>query len=299
MRKLAVLLTLALVLTPCLAVAVSDQQWGYAKEISQRWVDQHNEKLTDVVKKAAQKFGTRKHNLVQPSLKVPELAKKSIGRKLAADFGISDQVVTAGVTVGLMKLYRTHITFEPGGEHTFLTAEYFDDLDPIHSSSDIYMDIGHHYFKLFHGEGFVNCARILYLNHTDEDSAVFFEVNLYGGGSQVRKILYGLDKAAIADIPQMLFDSPEKIKVDDYLQEKLSWSVWLDGETTYQDLSKDGTIEILNLSQGPYPEQLKAKLKEKYDFVNTDYTTPFRKMLTVYQWNEQKQGFDTLGEYYY
>ena len=79
----------------------------------------------------------------------------------------------------------------------------------------------------------------------------------------------------------------------------MEWSGWLKGETSYRDVAQDGMIEVLNFSQATYPEELKAKLKEKYGFINTDYISSFRKALSVYQWNDKKKQFDDLGDYYY
>ncbi|HTA76160.1 MAG TPA: hypothetical protein VK791_03265 [bacterium] len=300
MSKLSFFLILTLVLAPGLAEAVSDEQRGYAEEIGQQWVIRHNDKLKDIVKKAAGLFSGKKKGLVNVSLHVPELKKKALKPEEAEDFGVPSQVVNnQGVTVGLMGLYRTAIKFEPGAEHTFITAEYYDDLDPIHSSSDVYMKIGRKYFLFFHGEGYPHCAKILWLDNTQKDSPVFFEISQFGGGSRVQKTLYTLDKNAVATIPQTLFDVPESIRKEDYIHEKLTWSSWLDGETSYVDVMKDGNIEILSLSESGYPAELNAKLQEKYGFVNTDYTEPFRRALSVYQWNDTKQTLDDLGDYYY
>jgi hypothetical protein len=302
MNKLSLFLTLVFVCTAGLSNAeeITNQGWGYANEIGQQWVERHNEKLKDLVKKSAQLIFPKKQGLIVSSLRVPELAKKTLKPETAEDYGIPTQVVnSAGVTVGLMGFYQTLVQFMPGGEHSFLTAEYYDDLDSLHSSSDIYMKIGHKYFQLFHGEGYPHSAKIIWLDSTEKESPIFFEVGIYGGGSQVRKTLYALDKNEVAAIPDTLYDKPESIQKEDYIQEKLNWSGWLKGETTYRDVAQDGTIEILNLSQAPYPEELKAKLKEKYGFVNTDYISSFRKFLSVYQWNDKKKQFDDLGDYYY
>jgi hypothetical protein len=161
------------------------------------------------------------------------------------------------------------------------------------------MDIDDHFYKFFHGEGYPGCAKILWLDSTENESPVFFEIGRFGGGSQVFKTLYALDKAKIGAINQTLYDDPEKIQAEDYIQEKLNWTVWLDGKTSYRDISKDGTIEILNLSQAAYPKDLVTKLSQKYGFINTDFIAPFRRALWVYQWNNQKQQFDVMGDYYY
>jgi hypothetical protein len=302
MNKLTVFLALTFVLTARLAVAeeITDQGWGYANEIAQQWVDRHNEKLPDLVKKSAQLIFPRKHGLVVSSLRVPQLAKKALKLDTAGDYGIPAQVVNAqGVTVGLVELHRTLVHFAPGGEHVFLTAEYYDELTPLHSSSNIYMKIGHSYFQFFHGEGYPHSAKILWLDHTEKEAPLFFEVGIYGGGTQVQKTLYALDKDAVESIPDALFNNPEFIRKENYIKDKLDWSGWLKGETTYRDVAQDGMIEVLNISQAPYPEELKAKLKEKYGFINTDYISSFRKALSVYQWNDKKKQFDDLGDYYY
>jgi hypothetical protein len=300
MNKLAAFLTMVLALTPCVSRAVSDQEWQDAQEIGQQWVNQHNAKLTDLVKNTAKSVYSKRKNLLVPSLRPPELPKKALKLEDADFFGISSQTVAAdGVTVDLMELYRTPIEFGSGDESIFITAEYYDELNPLHSSSDIYMKIGRKYFQFFHGQGYRKSAEILSLDQSDNDSAIFFDIGYYGGGSQVRKTIYGLNKSAVDSIPQTLFDNPEKIRKEDYICEKLTWTVSLAGATIYRDISKDGMIEILNLSEENYPFDLKAKLHEKYGFINTDFVEPFRKTLSIYQWNDSKQKFDELGEYYY
>jgi len=300
MNKTAVFLFMVLILVPCVSGAVSDQEWQDAQEIGQQWVNQHNAKLSDLVKETAPSIYSKRRNLLVPSLRPPELSKKSLKLEEADSFGIPAQTVASdGVTVDLMELYRTLVEFVPGEESVFITAEYFDELNPLHCSSDIYMKIGQKYFQFFHGQGYRKSAEILSLDKTDNDSVVFFDIGYYGGGSQVRKTIYGLDKGAVASISQTLFDNPEKIRKEDYIREKLTWTVSLAGATIYRDISNDGMIEILNLSEESYPVDLKAKLREKYGFINTDYVEPFRKTLTIYQWNDPKQQFDELGEYYY
>ncbi|HXL72921.1 MAG TPA: hypothetical protein VN963_04780 [bacterium] len=300
MNKTAVFLTIVLALTPCVSRAVVDQEWEDAQEIGQQWVNQHNAKLSDLVKTTAQSVYSKRKNLLVPSLRPPELAKKSLKPEDAESFGIPSQAVAYdGVTVDLMELHRTLVDFTPGDESVFITAEYYDELNPIHSSSDIYMKIGQKYFKFFHGEGYRKSAEILSLDQTDNDSVVFFDIGQYGGGSQVRKTIYGLNQGAVASISQTLFDNPEKIRKEDYVCEKLTWTVSLAGATIYRDISGDGMIEILNLSEESYPADLRAKLHDKYGFVNTDFVEPFRKTLTIYQWDDPKQQFDELGEYYY
>lgn len=300
MNKIVLFLTIVLALTPCVSRAITDDEWRESQEIGQQWVNQHNAKLSDLVKTTAQSVYSKRKKLLVPSLRPPELAKKSLKLEDAESFGIPSQAVAYdGVTVGLMELHRTLIDFTPGDESVFITAEYYDELNPIHSSSDIYMKIGRKYFKFFHGEGYRKSAEILSLDQTDNDSAVFFDIGQYGGGSQVRKTIYGLNQGAVASISQTLFDNPEKIRKEDYICEKLTWSVSLAGATIYRDISNDGMIEILNLSEESYPTDLKAKLHEKYGFINTDFIEPFRKTLTIYQWNDPKQQFDELGEYYY
>lgn len=300
MNKFAAFLTMVLALMPCVSGAVSDQEWQDAQEIGQQWVNQHNAKLSDLVKITAQSVYSKRKNLLVPSLRPPELPKKALNLGEADAFGIPAETIAAdGVTVDLMELHRTLVDFTSGDESVFITAEYYDELNPLHSSSDIYMKIGQKYFQFFHGQGYRKSAEILSLDQSDNDSAVFFDIGYYGGGSQVRKTIYGLDKGAVASIPQTLFDNPEKIRKEDYIREKLTWTVSLAGATIYRDISNDGMIEILNLSEEDYPIDLKAKLHEKYGFINTDFVEPFRKTLTIYQWNDPKQQFDELGEYYY
>jgi hypothetical protein len=300
MNKTVLFLTMVLVLTPCVSRAITDDEWNESQEIGQQWVNQHNAKLSDLVKTTAQSVYSKRRKLLVPSLRPPELAKKSLKLEDAESFGIPSQAVAYdGATVGLMELHRTLIDFTPGDESVFITAEYYDELNPIHSSSDIYMKIGRKYFKFFHGEGYRKSAEILSLDQTDNESAVFFDIGQYGGGSQVRKTIYGLNQGAVASISQTLFDNPEKIRKEDYICEKLTWFVSLAGATIYRDISNDGKIEILNLSEESYPVDLKTKLHEKYGFINTDFVEPFRKTLTIYQWNDPKQQFDELGEYYY
>ncbi len=295
---LAVLILILLV--PGWAGAVSNEEWLYAREIGQRWVEEHNAKLPDLVKKASRLVSKEGNQLVVPSKGLKELAKKSLDVDNASNYGIPSQVVNAkGVTVGLMKLYRTDVTFVPGGELELYTADYYDELAPIHAVSDLYIHIGLKYMPFFHSEGYAHGIRVFWMDGTEKETPVFFEVGQYGGGVRVDKTLYTLDKNKVAGLPQMLFDSPEKIDPQDMIQKKLSWSVWLAGETSYRDLAGDDTLEIVNVTRAVYPDDLKVKLAKKYWFVNTDYTHSFRKTVSVYRWNDKKQALDDLGDFYY
>jgi hypothetical protein len=285
---------------PGFAGAVSDEQWLYAREISQRWVEEHDNKLPDLVKKAASGVDKEGKALVVASKGLTELSKKSLDVETASNYGIPSQVINSqGVTVHLMKLYRTPVKFVPGVDLELYTADYYDELDNIHGVSDLYIHIGLKYMPFFHSEGYSHGIKVFWLDQTEKESPLFFEVGQFGGGTRVDKTLYALDKDKIAGIPQMLFDDPEKIDPKDFIQKKLTWSVWLSGETFYQDLAGDNTLEIVNVSQAVYPDDLKAKLAKKYWFVNTDYTHSFRKTATVFQWNDKKQQFDELGEFYF
>src|ERR1700677_1413631 len=100
MNKTAVFLTIVLALTPCVSRAVVDQEWEDAQEIGQQWVNQHNAKLSDLVKTTAQSVYSKRKNLLVPSLRPPELAKKSLKPEDAESFGIPSQAVAYdGVTV--------------------------------------------------------------------------------------------------------------------------------------------------------------------------------------------------------
>lgn len=305
MKKFLAVFALIL-LVPVWAGAVSDEEWNWASEMGQRWVEEHDKSLKDLVKKASELGVKAGGSLVVASKGFPEMEMKKLDPENASDYGIPDQVVTdQGVTVGLKKLYRTTVQFVPGGEHDLMTADYYDETDEFHvedptnSVSDLYIHVGDQYLPLFHGVGYHHCVRVGWLDQTDAAAPVFFEVGQYGGGSRVDKVLYTLDKDKMASIPDLLLNSPEKIHMADFIQKKLDWSVWLSGETFYRDLTGNGQLELVNVTRAPYPDDLKLKLEKKYGFVNTDFTRSFRKILSVYQWNDKKQALEDLGDFYY
>jgi hypothetical protein len=89
------------------------------------------------------------------------------------------------------------------------------------------------------------------------------------------------------------------INPESYIVKVLDLEIWLEGFTLYKDADKDGILEIVNSSDALCPDELKIKLKEKYKLVDNDFAGPFRKILSVYKWNDAKVKFENLGDYYY
>jgi hypothetical protein len=69
--------------------------------------------------------------------------------------------------------------------------------------------------------------------------------------------------------------------------------------TLYQDVEHDGSMEILNCTEVPFPDELRIKLEVKYHQNDNDFIAPFRKTVSVYKWDATKSEFLDMGDYYF
>ncbi len=274
------------------AWAIAPSEVQDRNEMAQVWVDRHNQDLSDDVKGYFKAIKFKKHSFYASSWRKPVVKMKRLKLAKAGLFGVPVSMQHKdGSTVPLTSLFLSHASGED-----FLTANYSDELDKLHSSADIYIKIGLHFKHLFHGEGYSGCARILSLG---KDLPAFFEVSTYGGGTRCDRILYRLDTDAIKAKNDELYDHPELIDVQKYVKNELELHNWLEGFTAYKDVNKDGAIEIINSSAVAYPEELKTKVKERYKLEDNDFGGSFRQTAVIYQWDDSKSKFTPLGEYYY
>lgn len=279
----------ALLMPQAWAIAPSEVQ--DRNEMAQVWVDRHNGDLSDDAKAYFKAIKFKKHSFYASSWHKPSVKMKRLTRAKAALFGVPTSVKHKdGSTVPLTSLTLSHASNED-----FLTANYSDELDKLHSSADIYIKIGLHFKPLFHGEGYPGCARILSLG---KDLPAFFEVSTYGGGTRCDRIIYRLDTEAIKAKNDELYDHPELIDVQKYVKNELEIHNWLEGFTAYKDVNKDGSMEIINSSAVLYPEELKTKVKDRYKLEDNDFGA-FRQTAVIYQWDDNKSKFTSLGEYFY
>jgi hypothetical protein len=281
-----------LLLLPGIPQALTDSEIQDRKEIAQVWVDRHNASLSNDVLGFLKQIHAKKHHFFVASWHKNKIPLKRLHASLASQFGIPlESKSRDGAKVPLVALYISQ-----AGNERFLTADYADELDQLHSSSDIYIKIGLQYKHLLHGEGYPGSARLITLGKT---SPFFFEVGVFGGGTRVDETIYRLDQDALKGKDDQLFDHPEQIDVQKYIKEELKLNIWLEGYTFYKDLTKDGNIELINSTDVLYPEDLKVRIKERYNMVDNDFGTAFRQTVSIYQWNNTKSKFDDLGEYYY
>jgi hypothetical protein len=277
---------------PILLKAIPESEIKDRMEMSQVWVDQHNAKLPTEIQNAVKGIRVKPHVYFIGSRHVHVVPLKRAPRGTAFKNGIPASVETSsGAIVPLVSLRYSAV-----GGQSFLTADYADELDIRHSSSDIYIKIGLEYRHLFHGEGYPGCARVVDLG---KDMPIFFEVGIYGGGSRCEKTFYRLDTDALKGVPDELYDHPELIQADKYVKEELKVNVWLEGYTLYRDVNHDGTFDIINTTDVLYPPDLKTKVEERYNLVDTDFTGPFRRVTSVYKWDTTKGKFLDLGDYYH
>jgi hypothetical protein len=292
-KKTSVLLSLALVtILPEALNALTDSEIQNRREISQVWVDQHNGKLPADVRGYVQHIRAKKHAYFVPSRHKHVVPLKRVRFGVARKYRIPLSVKSrdaAEVPLAALRLSKA------AGEN-FLTADYADDYDNLHASTDIYIQIGLQYKHLFHGEGYPGSARVITLG---KDSPVFFEVNRFGGGARCDRVLYRLDTDALKGKSDELYDHPELIDVQKYVKEELQLNVWLEGFTLYKDLAKDGKLEIANCTQTEYPNDLKEKVEDRYKMVDNDFAGPFRPVISFYRWDDAKAKFEDLGDYYY
>ena len=293
MKKSTVLCALALLLPfPGALLALNKDEIQDRKEISQVWIDRHNADLPTDVQGYVKQIRAKKHAFFLASWHEPIVKQGTLRPGAAHTWGVPVQAKARdGAMVPLVSLRQS----KAGGE-IFLTANYADDLDKLHASSDIYIKIGLQFKHLFHGEGYAGCARVIMLG---KDSPVFFEIGTFGGGTRCDKTIYRLDTEALKGKNDELFEHPELIDVQKYVKEELKFNVWLEGFTLYKDLGKDGTIEIVNSTDVMYPPDLKTKIEERYKMVDNDFAGAFRQNLSIYRWDDTKAKFLDLGDFYY
>ncbi|HJT23329.1 MAG TPA: hypothetical protein VJ873_02050, partial [bacterium] len=293
MKKALILsLLLAVVFFPIGLQAIPQSEIQDRLEMSQVWVDQHNAKLTPEVQNAVKGIRVKPHVYFIGSRHIHLIPMKRAPRGTAAKYGIPASVKTAsGAVVPLVSL-----RYSKAEGQSFLTADYADELDTRHSSSDIYIKIGLEYHHLFHGEGYPGAARIVSLG---KEMPVFFEVGIYGGGSRCDKTFYRLDNDALKGVPDELYDHPELIQAEKYVKEELKVNVWLEGFTLYRDVDKDGSLDIINTTDVLYPPDLKTKVQERYKLTDNDFAGAFRRVTSVYKWDTAKLKFVDLGDYYH
>lgn len=293
MKKVFILAVLFLLSNSPLALnALTNEQMEGTKEIAQGWVDRHNEKLAPAVKDLVKGLRAGKHALLLSSLHKRVVPMKRLRFGVASRNGIPLEVKSRdGSMAPLWSLYQAKTD-----GLSFLIADYYSEYDALDSSSDIYIKIGLVYKPLFHGQGYKGCARLLTLG---KNSPLFFEIGTFGGGSNCNRVIYTLNQAAVKGMVDDLYSHPESMTSDAYVKEALELNVWREGFTLYKEVNHDGVFEIINTTQSVYPEDLKTKLKEKYEMVDNDFAGSFRETVSVYMWDNSKSQFQDLGDYYY
>lgn len=293
MKKTLLFLPLfALGFIPQILSALTNEETQGRKEIEQQWVIRHNEKLPDPVKATGRTIKAKKHSYLLASRKQHLVRMHRISLRNAKKLGVPlDKPFPSATPVALVALYQAKAE-----GLSFLVADYADDYDKLHSSSDIYLKIGLKYWHLLHGEGYRGCARILTLG---KDSPLFFEVGVFGGGTNLKKEIYTLNMPAVKAIPDDLYDHPESIDSMTYVNKVLEFDVWLEGFTYYKDVEKNGTSEIVNCTRTSYPPDLKKKMQEKYHQEDNDFGGPFRKIASFYKWDATKSKFEDVGDYFF
>lgn len=293
MKKTLLFLTvLALFVAPHILSALTNEEMEGRKEIEQQWVMRHNAKLVDPIKDAVKKIKAKKHSYLLASRKQHLVPMHRISLRNAKKLGVPlDQPFPSATPVALVALYQAKAE-----GLSFLVADYADDYDKLHSSSDIYIKIGLIYRHLFHGEGYRGCARILTLG---KGSPLFFEMGVFGGGTDLKKDIYTLNVPAVKAMPDDLYDHPESIETSTYVNKVLEFDVWLEGFTYYKDVDKDGLSEIVNCTRTSYPPDLKKKMQEKYHQEDNDFGGPFRKIASFYRWDATKSKFEDIGDYFF
>ncbi len=291
-KSALLLLSILLSLLPGVSLALTNSEIQDRKEISQVWVDRHNASLTTDVQSFIKQIRAKKHHFFVSTWHKPTVHLRRLKLSMASQWGIPHENQSRdGAKVPLVALYLSQ-----AGPEMFLTADYADELDKLHSSSDIYIKVGLQYKHLLHGEGYPGSARLITLGKT---SPYFFEIGIFGGGTRVDKTFYRLDTDALKGKNDQLFDHPELIDVQKYIKAELKLNTWLEGYTLYKDLAKDGNLEIVSSTDVIYPEDLKTRIKERYNLVDNDFDGAFRQTVSIYQWNDTKAKFEDLGDYYY
>ncbi len=293
MKKTFILAALLLpAFFPAGSEAISENEFQDRLEMSQVWVARHNAKLDPALQSAVRSIRVKPHVYFIASRHRHLVSMKRLRPGLAPRFGIPLTARTAsGAEVPLVSL-----GFSKAEGQSFLTADYADEWDIRHCSSDIYIKIGLEYRHLFHGEGYPGCARLVSLG---KGMPVFFEVATYGGGSRCDKSFYRLDADTLQGVPDELYNHPELVDVQKYVKEELKVNVWLEGYTLYRDLNHDGALEIINTTDVLYPPDLKTQAQERYQLTDNDFAGPFRRVTSVYQWDASKSEFVDMGDYYH
>jgi hypothetical protein len=291
-QRLLLLLSGLLLLLPGVPQALTDSEIQDRKQISQVWVDRHNAGLSADTQGFIKQIRFKKHHFFVPTWHKHTVRLRRLRLDMASQWGVPLETQSRdGATVPLVALYVSQ-----AGVEKFLTADYADELDKLHCSSDIYIKVGLEYKHLLHGEGYPGSARLITLGKT---SPFFFEVGVFGGGTRVDKTIYRLDTDALKQKNDQLYNRPEVIDVEQYVKEELKLNVWLEGYTLYQDLGKDGDVEIVNSTDVLYPSDLKTWVEKQYNMVDDDFGTAFRQTVSIYRWDDTKAQFEDLGDYYY
>jgi hypothetical protein len=293
MKKALVLLSLfALSIVPGGLLALTHEQTEGREEINHGWIFRHNEQLTPEIAPFVKKIRVGKHANLIKSFKRPLIPLKRLKLSVAAQNAIPlEKTLKNKVKVPLVALYQSQAE-----GMSFLTADYANDLSDLDSSSDIYVKIGLIYKPLFHGNGYRACARVI---QAGKKSPTLFEVGIFGGGERCDKTIYRLLEDTAKTVHEDLYDHPETIDPMTYIKKVLSVSTWLEGYVVYKDMDQDGMMEIVNNTKAAHPGELKAKLKEKYSLDDNDFQGGFRQIDSVYKWDEKKEEFKNIGEYYF
>lgn len=293
MKRITLISILLLALVgPGSLLAISDSEIQDRAEMAQVWVERHNASLDPSVPQFVKSIRVKPSVYFLASRHPRLIPSKRLHLSQAEKWGIPSTVETkSGLDVPLVDL-----RFSQAEGESFLTADYADERDSRHCSSDIYIKIGLQYRLLFHGEGYPGCARIVSLG---KENPTFFEIDTFGGGSRCDRTFYRLDLDALKGKSDELYDHPELIDVQKYVKKELQLEVWLEGYTLYRDLSHDGSIEVVNCTDVLYPDDLKAKVEERYKMVDNDFAGRFRRTTSIYKWNAEKSKFEDLGDYYH
>ncbi len=292
MKKAALFLPLLFISLPHSLNALTNSLDENRAEISQVWIDRHNEKLPLAVRGLVKKLKARRHSQILQSFHRHTVPMRRLSLSRASFFGVpAGKPRPAEDAVPLAALYQARAQGQ-----TFLIADYADDLDPLNASSDIYLKIGLKFWPILHGQGYRGCARVITLGN---NLPVFFEVDAYGGGARCDRTYFILNKATVPAMTEEVYDHPEMIDPQSYVLETIKIGVWLEGFTLYKDVDGDGALEIVNSTDAECPPDLKTLLKDKYKLVDNDFAGAFRKTFSVYKWNDSKSKFEDLGDYYY
>ncbi len=267
--------------------AVTDIQ---REAVARVWVAQHNDKLDPDFQDAAKKINPNKPYFALGSIHRKIVRMKRLALTRAEALGVLTETKhDNGDPTPLSGLFEVKTLGQK-----LLIADYTDEYDALHSSTDIYIKIGLEFKPLFHGEGFPYCARIITIG---KDAPLFIEVGTYDGGSQVVKTLYTFDEDALQKLPQDIYDDIRAVKPTNYVKQQLQVTSTLEGYLLYKDVDKSGLLSVVNVTRVDLPDDLKAKLKSTYAQDENGQAGFTRKTLTVYKWDGDK--FTSQGDFYY